>query len=210
MNQLITKERVRALYVLKSEHARGCPHCAPQKAKLSMVFGEGNPDAKIMFIGEDPGEEEDKLGRPFVGRAGKLLDKQIEAMGLAREEVYIANIVKCRPPDNRVPTPEEVRLCMPYLIGQIEIIKPMALVTLGATASKYLLDNPILAITRERGTWKMFRDIPLMPTYHPAYLLRSYTLENRKKVWDDLKKVLEKVGLRVPRSRSDFSGLVPK
>lgn len=163
-----------------------------------VVFGEGDPDAKILFIGEGPGADEDKQGRPFVGRAGQLLDKQIAAMGLAREQVYIANIVKTRPPGNRVPTPDEAALCMPYLVRQIEIIAPQVIVTLGATAAKYLLDDPKIAITRARGQWRPWRGIDVMPTFHPAYLLRQYTPDNRRKVWQDLQKVMERVGLPMP------------
>ncbi len=187
-----------ALDALAAEHEAACPHCSVNRGRLNMVFGEGDPDAVLMFIGEGPGAEEDRLGRPFVGRAGKLLDKQILAMGLAREQVYIANIVKRRPPGNRVPTPEEAQLCMPYLLRQIQIIVPQVIVSLGATSAKYLLDDPRLKITKERGHWKDFAGIRLMPTLHPAYLLRQYTTENRKRVWDDLKKVMEALGLGVP------------
>ncbi|MDH3582773.1 MAG: uracil-DNA glycosylase [Phycisphaerae bacterium] len=187
-----------ALDQLAIDHEANCPHCSVNRGRLNMVFGEGEPDARLMFVGEGPGRDEDRLGRPFVGRAGKLLDKQIQAMGLAREQVYIANIVKRRPPGNRVPTPEEAALCMPYLLQQIEIIRPQVIVSLGATSAKYLLDDPRLKITKERGQWKKFRGINLMPTLHPAYLLRQYTPENRKRVWDDLKKVLQVLGLEVP------------
>lgn len=194
-------EKIAALEALATEHAAQCPHCSPQAGKLNMVFGEGDPDAAVMFVGEGPGADEDRLGRPFVGRAGQLLDKQITAMGLEREQVYIANIVKTRPPANRVPTPAEAALCMPYLQRQIEIIHPKVLVSLGATSAKYLLSNPKLQITKERGTWRDFRGIQLMPTFHPAYLLRAYTRENRLAVWDDLKKVLETAGYPVPAGK---------
>jgi DNA polymerase len=151
-----------------------------------------------MFIGEGPGAEEDAQGRPFVGPAGTLLDKQIIGMGLTREQVYIANIAKTRPPGNRVPTPDEADRWMPWLVRQIEIIGPRVIVALGATSAKYLLNNPDLKITRDRGQWCSFRGIDLMCTFHPAYLLRSYTVDNRRRVWDDLKKVLERLGLPVP------------
>jgi DNA polymerase len=162
-----------------------------------VVFGEGDADADIMFIGEGPGADEDRQGRPFVGRAGQLLDRQIAAMGLERQQVYITNIVKTRPPGNRVPTPEEAARCMPYLERQIEIIQPKAIITLGATAAKYLLDDSKIAITRARGQWRQWRDTAVMPTFHPAYLLRQYTPDNRRRVWDDLKKVMQHVGLPV-------------
>lgn len=199
---LTREEKERALKHLTEDHAQGCPHCAPQKNQLNIVFGEGNPEAKIMFIGEGPGEEEDRQGRPFVGRAGKLLDKEITAMGLKREDVYIANIVKVRPPGNRVPLPSEAAQCSPYLIRQIKIIKPAVLVLLGATSLKYLLGDMAASITRLRGTWQEYQGIPTMPTFHPAYLLRAYTPENRKLVWEDLKKALVRAELPVPKENN--------
>jgi DNA polymerase len=139
-----------------------------------------------MFIGEGPGAEEDARGEPFVGRAGKKLDQMIEAIGLERAAVYIANIVKCRPPNNRDPEKDEIGTCSSFLEKQIEAIRPKVIVTLGAPAARTLLRTKI-GITKLRGTWKSFRGIPVMPTYHPAYLLRAYTVENRRKVFDDLK-----------------------
>ncbi len=136
-------------------------------------------------------------GRPFVGRAGELLNKMIAGMGLRREQVYIANIVKCRPPDNRVPAPDEVETCTPYLVRQLEIVRPKVIVTLGLPASKYMLGSK-LSMGKLRGQWHNWRGIKLMPTYHPAYLLRSYTEENRAAVWSDLKKVMAEVGLPIP------------
>ncbi|MHC4994707.1 MAG: uracil-DNA glycosylase, partial [Planctomycetota bacterium] len=198
-NDLTPRQKAEALAELQKRHAETCPHCTVQTGIQNIVFGEGDPDADLMFIGEGPGAEEDRLGRPFVGRSGQLLDKQIGAMGLAREQVYIANIVKTRPPGNRVPTPDEATLCAPFLYEQIQIIGPTAIVTLGATAAKYLLLEPRLAITRERGTWRDYRGIALMPTFHPAYLLRQFTVENRRRVWDDLQKVMEKLGLELPK-----------
>ncbi len=186
-------EAAGSLEELEAEHKKSCLHCTKQEGVLNIVFGEGDPHAAIMFVGEGPGEEEDKQGRPFVGRAGKLLDKQIEAMGLKRREVYIANVVKARPPGNRIPTPDEAAKCMPYLIRQIELIKPRVIVALGATAGKYLLGEPTLAITKVRGEWRDFKGIPMMLTYHPAYVLRAYTEANRRAVWDDLKKVVERI-----------------
>lgn len=197
--KLTMEERVAALAQLDAGQVSVCKRCELCKTRNRTVFGEGDAGAKIMFVGEGPGADEDEQGRPFVGRAGQLLDKQIAAMGLEREQVYIANIVKCRPPGNRVPTPDEASVCQPYLDQQIAIIHPRVIVALGATAAKYLLNDPKLAITRERGTWREYRGIKLMPTFHPAYLLRSYTPENRKRVWDDLKKVMAEVGLEVPK-----------
>ena len=140
----------------------------------------------MMFIGEGPGADEDAQGEPFVGRAGKKLDQMISAIGLSREQVYIANIVKCRPPQNREPERDEVATCSPFLYRQIEAIRPRVIVTLGAPAARTLL-NTRIGITKLRGSWHAFRGIPVMPTFHPAYLLRAYTLENRTRVFDDLK-----------------------
>ncbi len=138
-----------------------------------------------MFIGEGPGRDEDLQGRPFVGRAGELLDKMISAIGLRREEVYIANVVKCRPPDNRTPTPQEAQTCLGYLKRQIELINPGVIVTLGATPLRELL-GLTTGITRIRGQWQRYGDIPVMPTFHPAYVLRQYTQDVRRAVWMDL------------------------
>jgi DNA polymerase len=153
-----------------------------------------------MFIGEGPGENEDLQGRPFVGRAGEKLNDMIHGMGLQREQVYIANIVKCRPPNNREPAPDEVTTCTPYLERQIEIIRPRVIVTLGRPAAQHMLQSKI-SISRIRGQWMSWRGIKLMPTFHPAYILRNYTPETRAAVWDDLKKVLAELGLPVPPSR---------
>lgn len=163
-----------------------------------LVFGEGDPDAKIMFVGEGPGQVEAEQGRPFVGPAGQLLEKMINAMGLKREDVYITNMVNFRPPNNRVPMPEEVVLCDPYLIGQIKTVSPEAIVCLGGTAAKNMLETST-GITRLRGSWVQYSrvtpPIDLMPTFHPAFLLRSYTKDNRAKVWSDLQQVMKKVGM---------------
>lgn len=187
-----------ALAQLDAGYVKPCVNCHLHQSRANTVFGEGSDDADLMFVGEGPGVDEDAKGRPFVGRAGVLLDKQIGAMGLAREQVYIANIVKCRPPGNRVPTPDEADHCRGYLDRQIEIIAPKVIVCLGATAAKYLLGDMKLAITRVRGQWRVYRGIDLMPTFHPAFLLRQYTPDNRRKVWDDLKAVLERLGLPIP------------
>ena len=163
-----------------------CTRCKLQAGRTNLVFGVGDPRARLMFVGEGPGADEDARGEPFVGRAGKKLDEMIAAIGLRREEVYIANVVKCRPPNNREPEPDEIATCSPFLYRQIEAIRPRVIVTLGAPATKTLLATRE-GITRLRGTWHEFRGIPVMPTFHPAFLLRAYTLENRRLVFEDLK-----------------------
>ena len=162
---------------------RRCPLCA---GRTTVVFGVGNPRARLMFVGEGPGSEEDRRGEPFVGAAGKRLDQWIARIGLRREDVYIANIVKCRPPGNRDPEPDEVATCSPFLFRQIESIQPKAIVALGSPAAKTLLDTKA-GITSLRGRFGSFRGIPVMPTFHPSYLLRKYTDENRRAVYEDLK-----------------------
>jgi DNA polymerase len=187
--------------VLKSMdegEVRGCKLCRLCETRTRTVFGEGDADAKIFFIGEGPGENEDLTGRPFVGKAGQLLDKMILAMGLKREQVFIANIVKCRPPNNRVPAPDEVSACTPYLERQLEIVRPRVIVTLGLPAAKHMLQmNSTMG--KLRGQWHAWRGIKLMPTFHPAYILRSYTEETRAAVWSDLQQVMVEVGLELPR-----------
>lgn len=173
------------LDALRSRHDAECPHCTKAKGYTQTVFGEGDPCAGLMFVGEAPGAEEDRTGRPFVGRAGQKLDDMIKAMGLRREDVYIANVLKARPPDNATPTPEEAERCGPYLREQVGIIRPRVIVALGKPATNYLLGNRD-ALSSMRGRWANFGDIPVMPTFHPAYLLRAYTRENREKVWSDL------------------------
>ena len=169
-----------------------CRRCGLCEGRNTIVFGDGNPNADLLFIGEGPGEQEDRTGLPFVGRAGELLTQMIEkGMGIARSDVYICNIVKCRPPNNRTPLPPEVSACRPFLDGQIEAVAPKVIVTLGKPAASLLLDREI-AITRVRGTWHEYRGIPLMPTLHPAYVLRQYTPENRRAVWQDLRAALER------------------
>jgi DNA polymerase len=166
------------------------------KGHTQTVFGEGNPDAQLMFIGEAPGEEEDRTGRPFVGRAGQKLDEIILAMKMNRQDVYIANVLKSRPPENRTPLPPEVEACSPFLAEQIRIIQPSVIVALGGPASKMLLQTDT-GITRLRGQWGEYVDrdlrIPIMPTFHPAYLLRNYTIDTRQKVWSDMQAVLAKL-----------------
>jgi uracil-DNA glycosylase family 4 len=190
-------EKVSLLANMDISQVKPCVRCRLCKTRKNTVFGEGDPDAAIFFIGEGPGENEDLQGRPFVGRAGELLNKMIAGMGLRREQVFIVNIVKCRPPDNRVPAPDEVEACTPYLVKQLEIIRPKVIVTLGLPSAKYMLASK-LSMGKLRGQWHNWRGIKLMPTYHPAFLLRAYTEENRAAVWSDLKKVLTEVGLPIP------------
>lgn len=191
-------ERQAALDALRERHDRECPHCTTATAHTRTVFGEGNPAAALVFVGEAPGETEDQLGRPFVGKAGQKLDEMIRALGLRREDVYIANVLKSRPPGNRTPLQHEVDACGPYLRAQLEIIQPQVIVTLGGPATKLLLGTE-LGITRLRGVWASVpsgdRTIPVMPTFHPAYLLRNYTQETRRQVWSDLLAAKAKLGL---------------
>jgi DNA polymerase len=170
-----------------------CTRCRLSAGRTQIVFGVGNPHADLVFVGEAPGQEEDRQGEPFVGRAGQLLDKMIGSIGLSREAVYIANIVKCRPPDNRNPQADEIAACSPFLIGQIEAIRPRVIVALGKFAASTLLGEEV-AITRARGRLRAWRGIPLMPTFHPAYLLRQYTRENRQPVFEDLLAVQKLLG----------------
>jgi DNA polymerase len=181
------------------ERVRVCTKCAHLAcSRTQTVFGVGNPDAELMFIGEAPGVDEDRQGEPFVGRAGQLLTRIIETMGLIREEVYIANILKCRPDmpagsfGNRAPTPAEMQTCRPYLVEQINIIQPKVLVALGAVAVEGLLGTR--ATMRElRGRWHSYNGTPLMITYHPAYLLRNQAPSEKRKVWEDMLQVLERL-----------------
>jgi DNA polymerase len=195
---LSSEEKKQRLIAMDDKEVRGCTKCRLCETRTNTVFGEGNHDAKIFFIGEGPGETEDRTGRPFVGRAGELLDKMIAAMGLKRGDVYIANIVKCRPPGNRVPAPDEVATCTPYLQRQLEIIRPQVIVTLGLPAAKYMLQTTS-TMGRLRGAWQQWRGIKLMPTFHPAYVLRNQTYQTRAAVWSDLQQVMAEVGLTPPR-----------
>jgi len=182
-----------AMYVSK------CRRCGLYRSRNCPVPGEGNPDhPDVMFIGEGPGVEEDAQGRPFIGRAGQLLTKMIAAMGYRREDVYIANIVKCRPPGNRAPVEEEMRQCLPYLQQQIRLIRPKIIIALGGTAIKGLLGKTP-GITRMRGKWQKYEGIDLMPTFHPSYLLRDPS--KKKPVWEDLKAVLHRLGKEPPPRR---------
>src|SRR5438270_13593745 len=184
-----------------------CPHLA--RSRTQTVFGVGNPDAELVFIGEAPGADEDARGEPFVGRAGQLLTRIIETMGLTRDEVYIANILKCRPdvpkgvPGNRPPTPEEMRTCIGYLIEQIEIIQPRVVVVLGATAMEGLLGAR--GVMRElRGKWHSYHATPLIITYHPSYLLRNQSPGEKRKVWEDMMAVLEKLDRPISERQRNY------
>jgi len=198
---LTADQKRERLVALDENEVRGCTKCRLCETRTQTVFGEGDGGAKIFIIGEGPGENEDLTGRPFVGRAGEMLNKWIAAMGLRREQVYIANIVKCRPPGNRVPAPDEVATCTPYLQRQLEIVRPKVIVTLGLPSAKYMLQSNS-TMGRLRGQWHEWRGIKLMPTFHPAYVLRSYTNEVRAAVWDDLKKVMGEVGLPLPKQKT--------
>jgi uracil-DNA glycosylase len=186
---LSTTEKTTRLAAMNASEVSVCTKCVLCKTRTQTVFGEGDPDAKIFFIGEGPGENEDLSGRPFVGKAGQLLDKMIAAMGLRRDQVFIANIVKCRPPGNRVPEPAEVESCTPYLERQLEIVRPRAIVTLGLPATRYMVQSTA-SMGSMRGRFHSWRGIQLMPTYHPAYVLRSYTKQTREAVWSDLQQVM--------------------
>jgi|SRR5208282_925601 len=173
-----------------------CTRCKLHMGRNKIVFGDGNPKAELVFIGEGPGADEDAQGLPFVGRAGKLLTQMIEAMGLQRRDVYICNVVKCRPPENRAPEPDEVTTCSPYLLRQIDVIKPKVIVCLGAVAAKTLLETA-RGISQFRGQWLEWRGHKLMATYHPAYLLRNPNAKGE--VWKDLQKVMAELGLQPPK-----------
>jgi len=184
-----------------------CPHLV--KSRTQVVFGVGNPKAELMFVGEAPGADEDAQGEPFVGRAGQLLTKIIEAMGFRREDVYIANVLKCRPDmplgvsGNRKPTPEEMSTCLPWLERQIDFIKPRVMVALGATAVEGLL-GATTPVSKVRGRWLDFRGIPVMATYHPAYLLRNQSISEKRKVWEDMLQVLERLGKPITEKQRRF------
>jgi uracil-DNA glycosylase len=182
---------------LVRENLGECTRCRLHKQRNKIVFGSGNPRAELVFVGEGPGHDEDLQGLPFVGRAGKLLTQMIEAMGLAREDVYICNVVKCRPPENRKPEDDEVATCSPYLYRQLEVIAPKAIVCLGGVAAQTLLKTKD-PISRFRGTWFDFRNTKLLATYHPAYLLRNPNAKGE--VWKDLQKVMVLLGLKAKKA----------
>ncbi len=184
-----------------------CPHLV--KSRTQVVFGVGSPDAELMFVGEAPGEDEDRQGEPFVGKAGQLLTKIIEAMSFARGDVYIANVLKCRPdmppgmPGNRKPKNDEMQTCLPYLRQQIDIIQPRLIVALGATAMEGLL-GATESMSSLRGRWHDFQGTPLMATYHPAYLLRNQSLGEKRKVWEDMLLVLERLEKPITEKQRNF------
>jgi len=184
-----------------------CSHLA--SSRKTVVFGVGNPDADLMFVGEAPGADEDEQGEPFVGKAGQLLTKIIETMGLQRSDVFIANILKCRPDTpgqtagNRKPTSDEMATCIPFLHEQIDLIRPKALVALGATAVEGLLGKTV-GITKLRGNWQSYRNIPLMPTYHPAYLLRNQAMSEKRRVWEDMLQVMERLQMPISEKQRRF------
>lgn len=182
----------------RRQYEKDAPHKQFVTAHTNIVFGDGDPASRLVFVGEAPGAEEDKQGIPFVGRSGELLNKMITAMGLSRQTVYICNVLKTRPPDNATPTAREAAICEPYLQEQLSIISPDVIVTLGLPAVRTLLKTDD-TMTRLRGRWASLtliggKAVQVMPTYHPAYLLRAYTPENRQKVWSDLQMVMQKLG----------------
>lgn len=187
-----------------------CTRCKLCRSRRNLVFGSGNPRARLVFVGEGPGAEEDAQGLPFVGAAGELLTRMIEAMGLSRQEVYICNVIKCRPPGNRNPEPDEIEACSPFLSRQIRAIGPEVIVTLGKFAAQTLL-RTAEPIGRLRGNWHRYEGIDLLPTFHPAYLLRSP--HEKRKAWADLQQVMKRLGLeapaekkRAPRPRPGYDG----
>ncbi|HSY23947.1 MAG TPA: uracil-DNA glycosylase [Polyangiaceae bacterium] len=201
-NEMAADARHTRLPLLAAEVA-SCTRCALAPTRTQTVFARGNPDAALAFVGEGPGADEDAQGLPFVGRAGQLLDRMIAAMGLSpQRDVYVCNIVKCRPPGNRKPEPEEMAACMPYLQEQLALVHPRVIVALGNTAVGALLDTK-LGITKIRGQWKLYRGHTLvMPTYHPSYLLRPspQQIEAKREAWQDLQLVMKELGLAAPRS----------
>ena len=193
-------EKVAGDSLLKTREDLGeCTRCKLHSTRHKIVFGDGNPRAELVFVGEGPGADEDAQGLPFVGRAGKLLTQMIEAMGLQRKDVYICNVVKCRPPENRQPEEDEVKTCSPFLLRQIDAIAPKVIVCLGATAAKTLLQTN-RGISQFRGEWLEFRGRKLLATYHPAYLLRNPPAKSE--VWKDLQKVMAVLGLEVKKGKS--------
>jgi len=180
-----------------------CTKCGLSTTRTQTVFARGNPEARLCFVGEAPGADEDAQGLPFVGRAGQLLDKMIGAMGLdPAKDVYVCNILKCRPPGNRRPEPEEMAACFPYLNEQLALVRPRVIVALGNTAVAALLETK-LGITKLRGQWKLYRSVLVMPTYHPSYLLRPspQQIEAKRQAWEDLQLVMKELGLELPRRK---------
>ncbi len=193
-----TQAAVKDTFQIIQDDIGDCTRCRLHEGRNKIVFGDGNPNAKLVFVGEGPGADEDAQGIPFVGRAGQLLTDMIEktaageGIAIARPDVYICNVVKCRPPGNRAPEADEMEICGQFLQRQLKTIQPKAICVLGATASKALL-NSTVGITKMRGEWHEWNDIPVMPTFHPSYLLRAYNKEAKRLAWEDLKKVLHYV-----------------
>jgi uracil-DNA glycosylase len=194
VSAVIEQDRAAALRLIQEEIG-DCTRCALHKGRNKLVFGDGDPEARLMFVGEGPGADEDAQGLPFVGRAGQLLNNMISAMGLKREQVYIANIVKCRPPQNRTPEPDEANTCSPFLFQQIDVVRPEVIVALGATAATYLLGQrqPLAGL---RGRVHSWRGSKLIVTYHPAFLLRDP--RQKKEAWADLQIAMRELGLQMP------------
>src|SRR5215469_3034885 len=208
-NQKPSAEKSAAFATLR-ERVLSCVKCAHlASSRKNVVFGVGNIEAQLMFVGEAPGADEDVQGEPFVGRAGELLTKMIQAMGLQRSDVYIANILKCRPDTpgqssgNRKPTSDEMATCVPYLHEQIDLIQPRVIVGLGATAIEGLLGKTI-GIMKLRGNWQTYRGTPLMPTFHPAYLLRNQAISEKRKVWEDMLAVMEKLEMSISEKQQNY------
>jgi uracil-DNA glycosylase family 4 len=196
---VLSNEERRAKLQLIDQRVKACVACGLHQGRSQTVFSRGDPSAELCFVGEGPGADEDREGLPFVGKAGQLLDKMIQAMGLGPNDVYICNVVKCRPPENRTPEASEMATCLPYLQEQLEVVTPKVIVALGSTALKGLM-GPSEGITKARGSWRLFRGkIPLMPTFHPAYVLRQPTREIKGMVWSDLQQVLKHLG-RSPKA----------
>ncbi|MGA8013618.1 MAG: uracil-DNA glycosylase [Candidatus Acidiferrales bacterium] len=183
---------------IREDIGPNCTRCKLQKARTNIVFGVGNPRAQLVFVGEGPGRDEDAQGEPFVGRAGKLLTQMIEAMGLRRRDVYICNVVKCRPPENRLPEPDEIATCSPYLLRQLGVIQPKVICCLGACSAQTMLQTT-QGISKFRGEWFDYRGSKLIATYHPAYLLRNPAAKGE--VWKDLQKVMAVLGLEPPKKK---------
>jgi uracil-DNA glycosylase family 4 len=199
-----------AVFAELQKRALACVKCLHlASSRKNVVFGVGSIDAQLMFVGEAPGADEDEQGEPFVGKAGQLLTKIISATGLSRADVYIANILKCRPDTpgqsagNRKPTPDEMATCIPYLHEQIDLIRPKVIVALGATAVDGLLGKTI-GITKLRGNWQTYRGTPLMPTYHPAYLLRNQAMSEKRRVWEDMLAVMDKLEMPISEKQRNY------
>jgi len=180
-----------------------CKRCRLHRGRRHIVFGEGDPHARLVFIGEGPGRQEDRTGKPFVGHAGELLTRIIAAMGLRRDQVYICNVVKCRPPGNRDPEPDEAAACLPFLEAQVRLIRPEVICVLGSVAGRNLLSKDF-RIRRDRGKWQTYCGIPVMPTYHPAYLQRNPAA--KRETWQDVQAVMGRLGLEVNRNGRKMRG----